>query len=324
MQALLLPDTSGPRAAVLREVPEPAGAHPWADGERLLVEVHAAAVSFPDVLQSRGLYQHGTPAPYVVGGEYAGTVLDAPAGSRFQPGDRVAGLSVWGSLAERVLGVPRHTVRIPASMSWTEGAAYYLNYVTAWFTLYRSGFRDGESVLVHGAAGGVGTALLDLLRGRADPPLAVVSSDAKAEVALACGAGAVLRSDGQWLSEVRDLTHGRGVDVVVDPVGGDRFPDSLRALDVGGRLMVVGFAGGAIPEVKVNRLLLRDLSVVGVALEPWHQRFPEFADRVLDELEALAATARPYVGHRLRLEQAAEALGIIDGRQALGKVVVEL
>jgi NADPH2:quinone reductase len=179
-------------------------------------------------------------------------------------------------------------------------------------------------VLVHGAAGGVGTAVLDLLRSRADPAVAIVSSKAKAEVASACGAHAVLRSDGDWLSGVHELTGGAGVDIVVDPVGGDRFLDSLRALDVGGRLMVVGFASGTIPEVKVNRLLLRDLAVVGVALEPWHQRFPGFADGLVAELEALAATSRPYVGHRLGLDRAVDALGILDRREALGKVVVEL
>lgn len=324
MRALVLPETSGPDAAVLDEVPEPEGAHPWAAGERLLVDVRAAAVAFPDVLQSRGRYQHGADVPYVVGGEFCGVVLEAPAGSRFQPGDRVAGLSVWGSLAERVLGIPRHTVCIPPSMSWAEGAAFYLNYVTAWFTLYRAGFRDGESVLVHGAAGGVGTATLDLLHSRASPAIAVVSSQAKADVAVACGADAVVRSTGDWLSQVRELTGGVGVDVVVDPVGGSRFPDSLRALDLGGRLMVVGFADGAIPEVKMNRLLLRDLTVMGVALEPWQQRFPGFSDHVTTELEVLAATAHPYIGHRLAFGDATQALGVIDRREALGKVVVEL
>jgi NADPH2:quinone reductase len=325
MRALLQPTKSGPSAAVLSDVAEPVGAHPWAKGERLLVEVHAAAVAFPDVLQSRGLYQHGADAPYIVGGEYAGIVLEAPAGSRFAPGDRVAGLSVWGSLAERVLAIPRHTVRIPESMGWAEGASFYLNYVTNLFTLHRAAFRDGESVLVHGAAGGLGTAALDLLRRRAEPVIAVVSSESKAAVATDCGAHAVVRSDEDWLTQVRELTGGHGIDVVIDPVGGDRFTDSLRALDVGGRLMVVGFAEGSIPEVKVNRLLLRDLSVVGVALEPWwYERYPEYSEVLLDEMEALAATVSPHVGHRLAFDDAAEALGIIDRREAMGKVVVEL
>jgi len=325
MKALVVPSTDGPNSAILAETVEPVGAHPWAEGERLLVEVHAAAVSFPDLLQSRGAYQHGTPTPYVCGGEYAGVVLEAPEGSRFAVGDRVAGLSVWGAIAERVLGIPRHTVRLPAQMSWAEGAALYLNYVTALFTLRRAGFREGESVLVHGAAGGVGTAVLDLLRGRAET-IAVVSTPEKAEVAAKAGAGEVLLTTEPWRERARDLTAGHGVDIVVDPVGGDRLKDSLRALDVGGRLMVVGFADGRIPEVKVNRLLLRDLSVIGVALEPWEQRFPGVAVELIDELELAAAEGRvhPVIGDRLRFEDAREALRIIDERRARGKVVIEL
>lgn len=326
MRGILIPRTTGPDAATLsEEVPEPTGAHPWAEGERLLVDVRAAAVAFPDVLQSKGLYQHGTETPYVTGGEYAGVVLEAPAGSRFAPGDRVAGLSVWGAAAERVLGIPRYTVRLPDHMDWTEGAAFFLNYATAWFTLHRAGFTDGESVLVHGAAGGVGTATLDLLRGRARPSIAVVSSDAKAKVARECGADQVLLTSDAWAARARELTDGNGVHVVVDPVGGDRFVDSLRSLDVGGRLMVVGFAEGSIPEVKVNRLLLRNLSVLGVALDPWEKRFPGYAPELVAGLEAAAeeGRVRPFIGDRIPFDRAHEALGILDRREALGKVVIE-
>ncbi len=326
MRGLLIPATDGPGAAVLADVPAPTEAHPWADGELLLVDVRAAAVAFPDLLQSRGEYQHGARVPYVAGGEFAGVVAQAPAGSRFAVGDRVAGLSVWGAVAERVAAIPRHTVRLPDRMSFADGAAYYLNYVTALFTLRRAGFVAGESVLVHGAAGGVGTATLDLLRGRAAPLLAVVSGPAKAEVAATAGADHVLLADEPWHERARELTGGHGVDVVVDPVGGDRFTDSLRALDVGGRLLVVGFAAGSIPQVKVNRLLLRDLSVVGVALEPWEQRHPGVAAELVAELERLAeqGAVAPVIGHRLPFERATEALGLIDRREALGKVVIEL
>jgi NADPH2:quinone reductase len=326
MRGLAVPSTTGPGSVELRDdLPEPEGAHPWAEGERLLVEVRAAAVSFPDLLQSRGAYQHGTPAPYVTGGEYAGVVLEASPGSRFRPGDRVAGLSVWGAAAERVLAIPRYAVKVPDTMGWADAAAYFLNYATAWFTLERAGFREGQAVLVHGAAGGVGSATLDLLRGRAAPAIAVVSSAAKAEVARQCGADIALRADEPWAQRARELT-GHGVQVVVDTVGGDRFTDSLRALDVGGRLMVVGFADGAIPEVKVNRLLLRNLSVVGVALDPWEQRFPGYAPELLAGLEAAAAEGRvrPYVGHRLALAEATDALGILDRREAHGKVVIDV
>lgn len=326
MRALLVRSTDGPDAAILAETAEPVGAHPWAGGERLLVDVRAAAVSFPDLLQSRGAYQHGMPTPYVCGGEYAGVVLEAPQGSRFAVGDRVAGLSVWGAIAERVVGIPRHTVRLPTRMSWAQGAAFYLNYVTALFTLRRAGFRAGESVLVHGAAGGVGTAVLDLLRGRAEPTIAVVSTPEKGEVAAKAGAGEVLLTTEAWRERTRDLTAGHGVDIVVDPVGGDRLTDSLRALDVGGRLMVVGFADGRIPAVKVNRLLLRDLSLMGVALEPWEQRFPGVAEELVAQLEAAAADGRvdPVIGDRLSFDQAPDALRILDERRAHGKVVIEL
>ncbi|KRF21097.1 NADPH-quinone reductase [Nocardioides sp. Soil797] len=326
MRGILIPETTGPGAAThADDLPEPTGAHPWADGERLLVDVRAAAVAFPDVLQSKGLYQHGTETPYVTGGEYAGIVLDAPASSRFRPGDRVAGLSVWGAAAERVLGIPRYTVRLPDRMDWADGAAFFLNYATAWFTLHRAGFTDGESVLVHGAAGGVGTATLDLLRGKAKPSIAVVSSEVKAQVARDCGADEVLLTSDAWAARARELTDGNGVDVVVDPVGGDRFTDSLRSLDVGGRLMVVGFAEGSIPEVKVNRLLLRNLSVLGVALDPWEKRFPGYAPELVAGLEAAAeeGRVRPFIGDRIPFDRAHEALGILDRREALGKVVIE-
>ncbi|MCW2816134.1 MAG: NADPH-quinone reductase [Nocardioides sp.] len=326
MRGLVVPSLDGPGVVTLRaDVPEPLGAHPWADGERLLVEVRAAAVSFPDLLQTRGAYQHGAPPPYVTGGEYAGVVVASPPGSRFAPGDRVAGFCVWGAVADVVLAIPRYTVHLPDEVSWTDGAALFLNYATAWFTLQRAAFCDGEAVLVHGAAGGVGTATLDLLRSRASPSIAVVSSTAKAAVARSCGAGEVLLTDDDWAAAARALT-GRGVDVVVDPVGGDRFTDSLRSLDVGGRLMVVGFAAGSIPEVRVNRLLLRNLSVVGVALDPWQQRHAGHAAMLVAALEEAAAAGRlrPHVGMVLPLARAAEALGVLDRREALGKVVVDL
>jgi NADPH:quinone reductase len=167
--------------------------------------------------------------------------------------------------------------------------------------------------------------VLDLVRGRAKPALAVVSTEEKAEVARVCGADEVLRIQDDWSRAARAIT-GEGVDVVVDPVGGERFTDSLRALDVGGRLMVVGFAEGAIPQVKVNRLLLRNLSVLGVALDPWEKRFPGYAPQLVTALEEAAAEGRvhPHVGHRLPFNRADEALGILDRRQALGKVVVEV
>jgi NADPH:quinone reductase len=327
MRGFTITALTGPGAGrVSDDVPEPVGAHPWSDGERLLIEVRAAGVAYPDVLQSRGEYQHGTAPPYVSGGEVAGLVLEAPPGSRFAAGDRVAGLTVWGAMAERVLGLPQYTVKIPDGMSYVDGAAVYLNYATAWFALYRLGFAEGETALVHGAAGGVGTATLQMLRAKGGRSIAVVSTEHKAQVAHDSGANSVVFSTGSWLDEVRELTNGCGVDIVIDPVGGDRFTDSLRSLDVGGRLAVVGFAGGSIPTVKVNRLLLRDLSVVGVALEAWARRQPEFMSTLAAALEAhlAAGDIKPVVGDVVSLDEGGRALHLIEGRAALGKVVVDV
>jgi NADPH2:quinone reductase len=186
--------------------------------------------------------------------------------------------------------------------------------------------RAGETVLVQGAAGGVGTAALDLLRGLGARSIAVVSTDEKARVAHAMGADEVVRSGGPWLEDVRGLTGGLGVDVVLDPVGGDRFTDSLRALDQAGRLVVIGFTGGSIPTVKVNRLLLRNLTVLGIGLDPMDKRFPGTVRRIGDEVAALAEQGRihPLVGRRLPLAEGAEALRVLDRREALGKVVVDV
>ena len=326
MRAVVVPELTGPDALRLADVDEPEGAHPQAEGKRLLVKVHAAGVAFPDLLQSRGEYQIATETPFVSGGEIAGVVVEAPAGSGFASGDRVAGMTIWGAMAELALAIPKYTVKLPDSMSYAEGAAVYLNYATAWFAVDRVGVRAGETVLVHGAAGGVGTAALDVLRGLGARSIAVVSSDEKERVARAMGADEAVRSDGPWLEAVRALTGGHGVEVVLDPVGGDRFTDSLRALDVTGRLVVIGFTGRSIPTVKVNRLLLRNLTVMGIGMEPMDARFPGAVQRVTDAVQGLAQRGEinPFVGCRLALEDGAEALRILDRREAVGKVVVDV
>ena len=211
MRAVVIPELTGPDAAVVRDLPEPVGAHPWAAGQRLLIDVHATGVSFPDLLQSRGEYQHGEPPPYVAGGEVAGVVLEAPEGSRFAPGDRVASLTLWGGLAERALGLPRYTVRIPDSMSWVEGAALQLNYSTAWFALWRVRATAGERVLVQGAAGGVGTATIQVALALGATPIAVVSSDEKERVAREAGADLVVRNAHNPFDATQNVIQRRGI-----------------------------------------------------------------------------------------------------------------
>ena len=316
MRALQVSALDGPDAVVLAEVPEPV------PGDGVVIDVHAAGVAFPDLLQTRGLYQRRPELPYVPGMEAAGTVRAAPAGSGLRPGDRVAACTWQGAFAEVTVAPAHLTFALPDALDFAEGAALVLNTHTAAFALVTRGrLQAGETVLVHGAAGGVGTATLQVARGLGARTIAVVSSDEKADVARRAGADDVVRSDGAWLDAVRG-----GVDLVVDPVGGDRFTDSLRSLNLDGRLVVVGFTAGGIPEVKVNRLLLNNLDVVGAGWGAYITKRPEVIAKTAQALDALIESGhiRPIVGARYPLEDAAEALRLIEGRGALGKVVLDV
>lgn len=326
MRAIVINDLSGPSAATLAEIPEPEGAHRRGEGRRVLVDVYAAGLSFIDPLQTRGAYQGGVPAPYVCGSELAGVVLEAPEDSSVRPGDRVAGIVWQGALADRALAIEDYLVRLPDSMSFTEGAAVYMNYATAWYALDRAGAQPGETVLVQGAAGGVGTCVLDLGDAFGVKTIAVVSSDEKADLALSCGADHIVRSTSPWLEEVREVTGGRGVEVFVDMVGGDRFLDTVRSLAIGGRGVIVGFAGGSIPQIKVNRLLLRNLTLTGIAMDVMEQEHPGTLARVREGVQGLLDAGRlnPAIGARYRLEESADALASLEDRGALGKVVVDV
>jgi NADPH2:quinone reductase len=325
MRAAMLHTLGGPDALEVIDVPVPEGAHPWGQGGRLLVEVHVAGVAFPDLLRSRGEYQQRPELPFATGAEVAGIVVEADSSTGFSVGERVAGLCQFGGVAEYALVMPQYTIRLPESMSFAQGAALYLNYCTAWYALHRLGVVAGETVLVQGAAGGVGTAALEIIAALGARSVAVVSSDAKEAVARSFGADLVVRSTGPWLEEVRALTDG-GVQAVVDPVGGDRFLDSLRSLRIGGRLAVVGFTGGSIPELKVNRLLLRNLTVVGVEMSIMDTVVPGTIRMVNDAVEQLAASGaiRTLVGARFGLDESAEALRTLERRDAVGKVVVDV
>jgi NADPH2:quinone reductase len=232
-------------------------------------------------------------------------------------------MTVLGGFAERAVAPAMLTFRLPGALDWAQGAALVLNYHTVWFALVTRGrLQAGETVLVHGAAGGVGTAALQVARAAGARTIAVVSSDEKERVARSAGAEEVLRSDGPWKDEARELG---GVDLVLDPVGGDRFTDSLRSLREGGRVVVVGFTGGSIPEVRVNRLLLNNVSVVGAGWGAYAMGKPDYLRETGAELERLIESGgvRPVVGRRLGFDEAAEALRVIDRREALGKVVLQ-
>jgi NADPH2:quinone reductase len=327
MRAVQITELSGPDGALeLVELPEPEASHPLTPGRGVVVDVHAAGVSFPEVLQTRGEYQLKPPLPFVPGSEVAGTVRSAPDDSALRAGDRVAAFCVLGGFAEVAVAPEHMCFRLPDALDFEQGAGLVLNYHTAYFALVLRGrLSEGETVLVHGAAGGVGTAALQVARGRGARTIAVVSSDEKERVARDAGAHEVVRADGPWKDAVKKLSGG-GVDVVLDPVGGDRFVDSLRSLREGGRLVVVGFTGGAIPELRVNRLLLNNTEVIGAGWGAYALPKPEVNREIGSALEPLieAGTLRPVVGASFPLERAADALRLIDGRGATGKVVLTI
>jgi NADPH2:quinone reductase len=256
----------------------------------------------------------------------AGVVRSAPEGSGVSPGDRVAAFSALNGWAEVATAPPHMSFPLPEQLDFAEGAALILNYHTAYFALKMRGrLAEGERVLVHGAAGGVGTASLQVAKGLGASTVAVVSSDEKEEVARAAGADEVVRSDGPWREQVQELTDG-GVDVVIDPVGGDRFIDSLRALREEGRVVVVGFTEGSIPEVRVNRLLLRNTEVVGAGWGAFVTPKPHVVREVGEAIDRMIGegVVRPIVGARFPLEQGPDAMRLIEERRATGKVVLEV
>lgn len=324
MKAVLIPELTGPTAARVEEVPEPEGAHHRAEGRRVLVDVHAVGLSFIDPLQTRGKYQSGLEAPYIAGSELAGVVLEAPKDSPLRTGDRVAGIVWQGALAERALAIEDYLVRIPESMDYVQAAGVYMNYSTGWYALESSRVQPGGTVLVTGAAGGVGTAVLDIARAQGISTIALVSTDEKERVARASGATHVVRSTGAWLDEVKTLTDGRGVQGFIDMVGGDGFLDTVRALAIGGTGVIVGFAGGTIPEVKVNRLLLRNLTLTGIAMDVMEKEHPGTLERVRHGVQDLLDAGRlsPAVENTYPMADTARAFASLENRTAVGKVVV--
>jgi NADPH2:quinone reductase len=327
VRAIQIVNETGPDSGLaLVEVAEPEPTGTLAGGEGVVIDVHAAGVSFPEVLQSRGQYQLKPPLPFIPGSEVAGIVRSAPAGAALQEGDRVAGFCGLGGFAETAVAPDFFTFALQPGLDFAQGAGLILNYHTAYFSLAMRGrLQRGETVLVHGAAGGVGTAALQVAAGLGAHTIALVSTDAKAEVALKAGAEhVVLLSDG-WKDEVKGVSGG-GVDVVLDPVGGDRFTDSLRSLREGGRLIVVGFTGGSIPEVRVNRLLLNNTEVVGAGWGAFVMSKPELNREVGAAISRMIddGVVQPIVGERFPLERASDALKVIDERGATGKVVLDV
>ncbi|TQF68712.1 NADPH:quinone oxidoreductase family protein [Rhodococcus spelaei] len=318
MQAVVVSELTGPAGMVVREIPEPD-----CDG-KVLVDVKAAGVCFPDLLISYGKYQLRPEPPFVPGAEIAGVVISAPEGSGLEPGDRVLAMSDLGGYAERVAIPASRVMRIPEQLDFEQAASLIINYQTMEFALARrAGLVAGETVVVLGAAGGVGTAAIQLAKAHGARVIAVVRRSGAADFLRELGADEVVALDENWSARIGELTGNVGAQIVVDPVGGDAFDDAVRVLAPEGRLVVIGFAGGAIPSVKVNRVLFRNISIVGAAWGEFLRSNPEAMTQTHEALTELVAEGlRPLVKARYPLADAARALTDLESGLVLGKAVL--
>ena len=291
----------------------------------VLIDVRAAGVCFPDLLLTKGEYQLKLPPPFTPGMEVAGVVAAAPDGSGFAVGDRVSASSMLGGYAERVV-VPVTAVRpSPVELDDAEAVSLLVNYNTMFFAYdRRAALRAGETVLVLGSAGGVGVAAIQIAKAMGARVIAVVHRESALDFVASLGPDAVIPLTEGWAKAVREATDGRGVDVVVDPVGGAAFDDAIRTLATDGRLLVIGFAAGGIPTVKVNRLLLRNVGVLGVAYGEYINRDPASAAVFAAGLnELVTAGLKPPPAQRYPLSEASAALQALADGGVFGKLVLE-
>jgi NADPH:quinone reductase len=315
----------GPYREVLKLEDGPSAPKPGPGECRLAMR--AVALNFPDVLLVEGKYQVRPPLPAVPGMEGVGVVVEAGPGSRFQVGQRVLVGQLAGVFAEEVTTTDSALFPVPDAMSDAEAAGFHVTYQTSYLGLtLRAGLKAGETLLVHGAAGGVGTAAVQLGKALGARVLATATGAAKCEVARLCGAAAAIDLASQdFVAEVKRLTGGRGVDVVYDPVGGELFDRSQKVMAREGRLLVIGFTSGTIPTVAVNRLLLKNLSVVGFQWGTYKAEAPQVvaqAHQALCEL-FLEGRVKPVLSPgRFTFEALPDALARLLSREAQGKVVV--
>jgi NADPH2:quinone reductase len=328
MQALVCPELGGEEVLRVEEVPAPE----CGPGD-VRIGVHAAAVNFPDVLVIRGEYQVPQAPPFIPGNECAGVVLEAGADvDAFTVGDRVMALSGAGAFAEEVVcratgSALARLHRIPEALAYDEAAGLSMTYGTGLHAWERAQLQPGEKVLVLGAAGGCGSAAIQIAKAMGAWVIAAASSAEKLELARRCGADAVVDYTTESLAErVKELTDGTGVDVLFDPVGGADFREYLRTLAWNGRYLVVGFAGGEIPQLGLNLVLLKSVSLIGVAYGASVSRDPALNDRLFQQLFAWYADGKlaTMIGQRFPLDHAADAMRVVHDRGALGKVVVDV
>ena len=302
---------------------------PRAEAGQVIVDVKATGVSFPDVLIVQGKYQFQPPFPFSPGGEIAGIISEIGEGVvDWKVGDRVIAMTGNGGIAEKVVAFEMTLMPLPDSMDFKDGAAFPLNYGTTYYALKQRGqLQAGETLLVTGAGGGVGTTAIEIGKAMGARVIAAASSDEKLEIAKNLGADEVINySDGELKEKVKALTEGLGADVIYDPIGGDIFMQCMRCINWKGRVLVIGFASGPIPEVPTNLALLKGCSIVGVFWGRFTGAEPEENSQNFDELFALHAEGKlkPQITKSYSLDDAAEAIASLENRKATGKVVIEM
>lgn len=317
MKAVFCERLGTPDDLVIREVvsPEPGA------GE-VKVSLKARGVSYVDLLLIAGQYQAKRELPFIPGSEAAGVVTAVGAGvTSFKAGDRVL---CDGGFAEEAVLLADSLTRLPDTVSFEAAAAFRSNYMTAYYGLQRGRLKAGEVLLVHGAAGGVGLAAVDMGKLLGATVIATAGTDEKLAVCRQMGADYVINYTQGFREQVKELTGGRGADVIYDPVGGDVFDESMRCIAPFGRLLIIGFTSGRAASVKTNHLLIKDAEAIGFTIGALSRHDPAWAQRNFNILLGWLAAARisPHVSHRLPLEQAATALQLIVDRQVIGRVVL--
>ena len=318
MKAVYCERLDGPDALVVREVSAPGEP----EAGQIKVSVTARGVSFTDVLMSRGAYQVKPDLPFVIGGEGAGLVTAVGDGvESLSPGDAVL---VPAGCIEQVVVDARRATPIPQGVELEAAASFRSNYATALYALQRGRLQAGETLLVHGAAGGVGLAAVDVGKLLGATVIATAGSDAKLKIVAEVGADHVVNYTDGFRDRVKALTQGRGADVIYDPVGGDVFDESMRCIAPFGRILIVGFTSGRAALAKTNHLLIKDAEAIGFTIGGLARHAPDWAARNQRVLMGWLGSGRirPYISHRLPLERTADALRLITERQVVGKAVI--
>jgi NADPH2:quinone reductase len=323
MRAVRCRTWGGPESLVVEDVPSPRPAA----GE-VVVDVKAAGVNFPDVLMIQGKYQFKPPLPFTPGVELAGIVKEAGSGvAHFKPGDAVVANVAYGAFGEECVVPAKRLVPLPRGVDFAAAAGFTVAYGTAWHALKDRGqLKPGETLLVLGAAGGVGLAAVELGAAMGARVIAAASSDDKLAVCRTHGAHETINySNADLREELKRLVGDKGVDIVYDPVGGALSEPALRSVGWRGRFLVIGFAGGEIPRLPANVPLLKGSAIVGVYWGAWLEREPEASRREMAELAGWLADGRvkPHVSARYPLARTADALIALGQRAVTGKVVIE-